>query len=164
MTYYDTIASGYDTLYKEEQLAKLKLTLKYLHIRNIDLVLDVGCGTAFAAKEIPAKYIGIDPSFGMLEQNNGKDILVQGQAENMPFKTRQFNVVIALTSVHNFADIEKGINEMLRVGKGRFAISVLKKSAHLEKIESILHRNFRMVRMIEEDKDFVFICSTYNLL
>jgi len=151
-SYYDEISSGYNELHKEEQLKKVRIIIKELGITN-EKVLDVGCGTAFYA-ELFENYTGLDSSKGMLEKAKANVIL--GNAENLPFKDKSFDVVISVTALHNVKDFKKAIKEMERVSKGKIAISVLKKSKNFDWIKEEL-KNYKK---IEEEKDIIFINQT----
>ncbi len=149
--YYDSIAKGYDELYKEEQLKKVKIILEELKLKD-ESVLDVGCGTAFYDYMIK-NYTGLDNSRKMIKY---KKNCVYGEAENLPFKDKSFDVIICVTAVHNFSDIEKAIKEMKRVCKKKIAISVLKKAKDFDKIKELVKKNFD-VKEIKEEKDIIFI-------
>ena len=151
MTYYDKIAKGYNELYKEEQLNKVKLIIKNLNIKD-EKVLDIGCGTAFYSN-LFKNYTGIDNSKEMIK---GKKECIYGNAENLPFKDKSFDAVICITSIHNFKDVKKAISEMKRVYKNKVAISVLKKAKKFGEIRKLIKENFD-VKEIEEEKDVIFI-------
>ncbi|MFH1839695.1 MAG: class I SAM-dependent methyltransferase [Nanoarchaeota archaeon] len=149
MNYYDEISSGYNELHKEEQLKKIKIIIKELNITN-EMVLDVGCGTAFYS-DLFKDYTGIDNSEGMLEKANSNVIL--GNAEELPFEDDSFDIVISVTALHNVKGFKKAIKEMERVSKGKIAISVLKKSKHFDEIK----KELKDYKQIEEEKDIIFI-------
>ncbi len=154
MTYYDRISKGYNELYKEEQLNKVKLVLEHLNIRD-EKVLDVGCGTAFYS-DLFKNYTGLDNSREMIK---GQKNCIYGVAEDLPFRDKSFDIVISITAIHNFKDIKRAIREIKRVCKKRVAISVLKSSREFKKIERLIKENFN-VKRIEEDKDVIFISRT----
>lgn len=151
MTYYDKIAKGYNELYKEEQLNKVKLIIKHLNIKN-EKVLDVGCGTAFYSN-LFKNYTGIDNSKEMIK---AKKECIYGNAEKLPFKDKSFDAVICITSIHNFKDIKKAISEIKRVCRNKIAISVLKKAKKFEEIKGLI-KEVLDVNEIEEEKDVIFI-------
>ncbi len=152
--YYSSISKGYDELYKEEQLMKLKLILKNVNIKG--KVLDVGCGTAFYSKYFK-DYTGIDNSKGMLEKSKAN--VIYGNAENLPFKDKSFDVVICLTAIHNFKDYGKALNEMKRVSKKLMIISLLKKANKFDKIKRKINKMFNNGRELDEEKDLIFIIN-----
>lgn len=150
--YYSEIAKGYDELYLEEQLSKLRVLGKVF--RPQPLMLDLGCGTGIAMKFFGIKSVGVDPSFGMLEKAGG--MRVCAMAEFLPFKDKSFGSIIALTSAHNFKDLDKSISEIKRVSKEncKHAFSVLKKSAMFVAVVRKLCGSFKLGRL-KEDKDLI---------
>lgn len=157
MTYYDETSKGYDELHGEEQLKKLKIIAKEIKITKSTKLLDVGCGSGLSAKIFDCDITGIDPSEELLKQCPFKTIKVS--AESIPFPDTSFDVVIAVTSIHNFDDIEKGLKEIKRVGKDIFALTVLKKSPKKKAIINLIRNNFKIKKEIDEEKDLIFICS-----
>ena len=156
-SYYDNIADGYEELYKEEQLKKLNLINDNMVVYRSDLMLDVGCGPGFASEVFDCRIMGLDPSEELLKQCSFKT--VRCEAEEMPFPDNYFDVVIAVTSIHNFDDFKKGLLEMKRVGKERFAFTLLRKSSKFTEMESFIRNNFTIRRKIVEEKDLIFICG-----
>jgi len=159
MDYYDSIASGYDELHEEEQLKKCRLISKYFDLKN-KKILDVGCGTGIATNFFKCGA-GIDPSEELLKIATKKfpEIkFIKSSAENLPFKDDEFDAVISLTAIQNFDNIEKGLNEIKRVGK-EFVLTFLKKSEKRKIIESVIKKLFKIKEMIEEEKDIVYFCG-----
>ncbi|MFW5866062.1 MAG: class I SAM-dependent methyltransferase [Nanoarchaeota archaeon] len=160
MDYYDSIASGYDELHKVEQFQKLAIIDKTGIVRDSDRLLDVGCGTGFSLDYFSVKEaIGIDPSQGLISQYKGKQTIMQGYAESLPFDDHSFDVVISLTAIQNFDDIEKGLLEMKRVGKDRFALTILKRSPSTNLMRDFVKEIFEnhAIEEIEEEKDIIFL-------
>ncbi len=151
MNYYDEISKGYNELHKEEQIKKVNEIIDELKITN-EKVLDVGCGTAFYSY-LFKDYTGIDNSKGMLSKTKAN--VIHGEAENLPFEDKSFDVVISITAIQNFTNIEKAIKEIRRVAKNKIAISIIKRSKKLKEVETLL-KDFKK---IEEDKDIIFIFS-----
>lgn len=172
--YYNGIASGYDSLHKEEQLKKFAIVSSSGIVKSSDSLLDVGCGTGFSLDYFDvASAVGIDPADKLVEQYKqtqqsdrvdlnacSKKILV-GSAEKLPFENSSFDVVVSFTAIQNFTDVKGGLREILRVGKNRFALTFLKSVSFSNKIERILREVFSesifSIEKIEEDKDFIFI-------
>ena len=151
MTYYNSIASGYDELYKEEQLEKIKLIEEY--VKEGDKLLDVGCGTGIVGEyfEDRCDVLGIDNSKAMLKLADIKTVL--GSAEALPFEDKNFDVVISLTTLQNFNDVEKAVKEMERVCKRTLIVSMIKKSTKLNKVRKLL-KNYKE---IIQEKDIIWI-------
>ena len=156
MTYYDEISSGYEELHGEEQLKKVEIISKYLKPAPDELLLDVGCGTGLTTKPWNCRKIGLDPAMKLLKKA-GNGLWVNAEAEHIPFKDKTFDIVISITALQNFHNIEKGLDEIKRVGKDKFALSFLKKCPSREKIEKYINAIFLVNKKIEEDKDTVFI-------
>ena len=90
-------------------------------------VLDVGCATGTASLALARRGLhafALDASHAMLEEVQRKAKLeslhvacVLGDAEQMPFTDKQFDGVICMGVLHHLHDIEKGIEEQIRVLK-----------------------------------------------
>lgn len=155
MNYYDETAEGYNELHGEEQLKKLRIIADEIKLNKDTKLLDVGCGTGLSAKVFDCDITGIDPAEKLLEQCPFKTL--KAKAESLPFKDNEFDVVIAVTSIHNFDDIEKGLKEIKRVGKDRFALTVLKKASNADQVLEKIKELFTVIKEIDEDKDKIFI-------
>jgi ubiquinone/menaquinone biosynthesis C-methylase UbiE len=99
-------------------------------------VLEVGCGAGYDAYEFcrcGAKYTGIDIAAENpvrtqkhLEFYGYTPQVIQGDAENLPFADRSFDVVFSNGVLHHTQDIEKSFREVYRVlnDEGRFWVIV----------------------------------------
>lgn len=156
--YYDEIATGYEELHREEQLKKMSVIKEHLKVDKDDKLLDVGCGTGITSN-FDCRVWGLDPSKKLLEKC-GLDIeKVLGSAEDIPFPDDHFDIVVSVTAIQNFDDIEKGLREIKRVGRGKFVLSFLKRSPERENIEKLIDDIFDVSHIIEEDKDIIFFCG-----
>ena len=140
---FDDIASRYDFLnrflsggrdihWRKKAIAELKQMAP-------KRILDVATGTADMAILLnkiisPKEIIGIDISEGMLEigrkkiSNLGKDLnirLEQGDCEDLHYPDNQFDAITVAFGVRNFENLEKGLQEMLRVLKPAGKLVVL---------------------------------------
>ena len=167
MNYYDEISQGYEELYKKEQIKKLKfirILLKKLNIKieRSDKLLDVGCGTGLTTKFWQSKNkTGIDPARKLIKKAENKDKdsdYIVAPAENIPFKDDSFDIVVSITAIQNFQDIEKGLREIKRVAKDFIILSFLKKSEKKESILNIIKDLFKIKNITEENKDIIIIC------
>ena len=156
MQYYDFISKGYNELHEEEQIGKLSIIKKNIKISKETKILDVGCGTGISS-DFDCFVIGIDPSIELLKQNRRKEKLI-GVAESLPFKNNYFDYVISVTSMHNFKNIKKSIDEVKRVCRGNFVFSVLKKAKKIAYIKRVIEKNFKVNKIIDEEKDIIFFC------
>lgn len=151
MQYYDAISRGYNGLYREEQLKKIRLIKQNLRIRPTDILLDLGCGPAFG--DFGCRSVGLDYSIMLLKQANIP--VVQGRAEQLPFKDNSFDIVVSVTAIQNFESIEKALIEAKRVGKNCFAFTFLKKSGKASKIEQLIKKHFIVDNRFVEEKDII---------
>jgi ubiquinone/menaquinone biosynthesis C-methylase UbiE len=158
MDFYKLTAEGYNELYGEEQKIKHKIIKENLNIKSNDTLLDIGCGTGLSS-DFNCNVVGIDPSLELLKQNKNINKIL-AKAEYIPFKNKVFDKVISITSMHNFNNIEKSIEEIKRVGKKDFAFSILKKSNKFDFIEKIIKKNFNIRKIIDGKKDWIFICNS----
>ena len=157
MSYYNKISYGYNELYEKEQNNKLNLIKSKIKIKNNSKLLDVGCGSGISSS-FQCFVVGIDPSIELLKINNHK-MKILGIAEALPLKDKSFDYVISITAIHNFSDIKKSLNEILRVGKNYFVFSILKKSKNFNEIRELINANLKVYCVIEEEKDTIFFCS-----
>jgi ubiquinone/menaquinone biosynthesis C-methylase UbiE len=163
--FYDEIAGGYDELHMAEQLQKMTAIIAALGAdvpKKTEKLLDIGCGTGISTSVWNCDCTGIDPSDELIKiakKKYPKKRFYVGRAEELPFPDETFHVVISVTSIHNFHDIRKAIEEMKRVGKDRYVITVLRKSKKLDEIEKLVIINFKIKRIVMEDKDLIFICE-----
>ncbi len=139
---YQLIAKSYNELYSEEQLEKLKIISKHLKVKEKDKLLDIGCGTGISTNYFKCNSIGIDSCKELIEQ--GKNLIL-GEAEILPFKDKEFDIILCITAIHNFNNYKKAIKEMKRVikDKGKIAITILKKSSKFNEIKEELNKNFK---------------------
>ncbi len=159
MGYYDEISEGYEELHKEEQLKKVKLISEHLKVKKEDKLLDVGCGTGLTTQPWKCKRYGIDPAPKLLERARSKDKIEYklAPAENIPYEDNFFDIVISITAIQNFQDIEKGLKEIKRVGKEKFILSFLKKSEKRDFIEEKIKELFKIKKIIIEEKDIIYL-------
>lgn len=160
MNYYNSISKGYEDLHKQEQLKKLKIIKKFLKVSLKDKLLDIGCGTGISTAFWRCKRYGIDPAENMLKiakQKYPKITFKQASAENLPFPDSYFNIVISITALQNFNNIEKALKEIKRVGKDKFILTFLKKSPKRTKIENLIRKHFKIKKIIKEEKDLIYI-------
>lgn len=126
------LSAGIDVSWRKKAIKELKKD-------NPKLILDVATGTAdmalMAYKAIkPEKIVGIDISDKMLEigrqkvekENLGTKIeLLSGDSETIKFADNTFDAVMVAFGVRNFENLQKGMQEILRVMKPGARLVVL---------------------------------------
>lgn len=157
MDYYDAIAEGYDELHREEQLEKLAIIRQHLRITPKTKLLDVGCGTGISS-DFPCEVMGIDPSAKLLAKNPYPH--VQGNAESLPFKDHEFDIVISVSAIQNFNDLPKALEEIRRVGNDTYVLSFLKNSSKADYIEDEIRNVFHIKKKIVEKKDIILLIGS----
>ena len=108
-----------------------KLITQY-GLKNDASILDVGCGKGFLLYELKkllpkAKISGFDISrYGL---DNAKEeikdsLLVHKAQDKYPFKDKEFDLVISITTLHNLCvnDLKAALGEIERVGKNKYIV------------------------------------------
>lgn len=113
--------------------------------KKFNRALDLGCGTVefyeLVKDYMKSKYIGLDLSADMLEfgrKKYNKIKLIQGDAENLPFRKNSFDFVIGRGIIHHLPNSLKGMEEVYRVvRKGGY---VLISEPHSNRVLSIFRK------------------------
>lgn len=99
---------------------------EHFNLTKNDSVLDIGCGKGFLLYELtkilPGINVrGLDISKYAIENAKPeiKEFLVEGAAENLPFRDSEFDAVFSLGTLHNLSlkSLYKSIGEINRVCK-----------------------------------------------
>ena len=140
---FDSIAPRYDFINRflsaGTDIGWRKKAIQYFQKDQPKIILDVATGTGdmamMTAKMLkPEKIIGIDISEKMLEYGRKKIEkeklptkieLVNGDAETINFPDHSFDGVMVAFGVRNFENLEKGLQEILRVLKPGALLIVL---------------------------------------
>jgi ubiquinone/menaquinone biosynthesis C-methylase UbiE len=167
MEYYDKIAKGYNELHQKEQENKLRIIQTQFDFGPNDMILDVGCGTGVSSEVFKCQIIGLEPSKEMLVQGRIENMpnmeFLQGEGEHLPFTDNSFDAIICVTALHNFKDPKLGLKEIKRVGKGKGAITILKKAKHANELKDSVKEIFAIEKEIDEDKDIILFFGLDNL-
>ncbi len=142
---FDTISQNYDGLNRVISFGiDVKWRKKVVVIVGEDnpkQILDIATGTGdlaiMMASLNPEKIIGLDISAGMLEVGKQKiakanlsdkiEMLI-GDSENMPFEDNIFDAITVSFGVRNFANLDKGLQEIRRVLKPKGKLVILETS------------------------------------
>ena len=142
---FDNISNEYDGLNRvisfgiDVKWRKKVVTL--VKEKNPETILDIATGTgdlAINMKDTGAKKIvGLDISQGMLDVGIKKSIskqlentieFVLGDSESLPFEDASFDAITVAFGVRNFENLEKGLEEILRVLKPNGIFVILETS------------------------------------
>jgi arsenite methyltransferase len=132
----DNFASVYDELPLWSAPFGLTL-LEVIKMKKGMKVLDFGCGTGFPGFEIAQRLgetshvYGLDPWSSALRRIRLKrDIgevngisIIRGVAEEMPFKSKSFDLIVANNGINNVRDTDVVLRECSRVG-GQMVLTV----------------------------------------
>ena len=140
---------------KAQQERKVQAILGTLDIKN-KTVLDIFCGDASYFKYFE-NYIGVDDSPENIMLSGADVILASPKA--LPFSDKNFDVVMCISSAHSFPDYKKVLSEMKRVSKEHVIITVLKKAKNYKEVSTFIEENFEIRKILEEQKDLIFICT-----
>ncbi len=135
---FDNIAKTYDIsnrvlsfgIDKSWRKIACNKTYKNYNKREIDLIVDVACGTGDMCQywlKVAKKsrinideVIGIDPSKGMLEEARKKEIeaiFLEGEAKSLPIESEKADIVSITYGIRNVVDRVEGIREFNRILK-----------------------------------------------
>lgn len=121
---------NYDPKYWELVIPSFK---NYYKLNKNSTILDIGCAKGFMMhdfkKIIPGiKIKGVDISEYAINNciNTVKNDVMVADARNLPFESNSFDLVISITTIHNFdiADCKKALKEISRISKQNSFITV----------------------------------------
>ncbi|MSS62416.1 class I SAM-dependent methyltransferase [Velocimicrobium porci] len=99
---------------------------KILKKRNVENLLDIGCGTGELLQQIREDnqsiiLYGTDISSKMVKLAKSKNInsaqIIEGDAEKLPYEKKQFDVVLCVSGINYYEQPEKVFAEAYRVLK-----------------------------------------------
>ena len=91
--------------------------IEFIAARIKGKYLDVGCNTGFLLESVPGGY-GADASPIMVGIAVAKGLpVILADAENLPFKDKEFDTVILSCVLEQIEDWQQSFNEAKRVGK-----------------------------------------------
>ena len=118
MALYDRLGRSYATTRREDPRITAAIQAALGDARR---VVNVGAG-AGAYEPRDREVVAVEPSPVMIAQRPaGAAPVVQASAEQLPFADGEFDVAMAILTVHHWSDLEAGICELQRVA-GRIVI------------------------------------------
>ena len=112
---FDQIGAGYSA----QRRADPRLAAPLTAALGPGVVLNVGAGTG-SYEPRDRQVVAVEPSAVMIAQRPaGAAPVVQAAAEALPFRTRSFDVVMAVFTVHHWTDQSTGFGELRRVARRR---------------------------------------------
>ncbi len=113
------------------------LVKKLLNPARGNSLLDVGCGTGYFTQQFVndgLQVTGLDPDPGMLDHARQAVVqaeFVQADVLDLPFESRHFDYVAAITSLCFVADPVAALNEMWRVTSRGLVLGLLNRHSLL---------------------------------
>jgi len=146
---YAETAEVYHRRYYQIQRVKYQALVQHL---PEGLLLDVGIGTGIGLLSLVEQkpVVGVDFSVEMLEiaQHQIKTnsywrrnvSLVCASAENLPFRSYVFPIIVSVTLIQNLSEPEQGLNEFFRVLQlsGLLGITSLAKRTSIKWLKSLI--------------------------
>ncbi len=116
---YDRIGVGYRAIRRPDPRIAARIESA---LGAAASVLNVGAGSG-SYEPHERDVTAIEPSELMLSQRPpGAAPAVQASAEELPFPDDRFDAAMAIITVHHWADLEAGLDEMMRVARRRILI------------------------------------------
>jgi SAM-dependent methyltransferase len=115
-TPYDRIGGGYNRHRRADPRIAARIEEALGDARS---VLNVGAG-AGSYEPTDREVVAVEPSAKMIAQRPaGTAPVVQASAEELPFDDDSFDAAMAVLTAHHWADLEAGLDEVLRVARKR---------------------------------------------
>ncbi len=154
----------YEERYAQEQKAKYEKAIGKTNITSGNNVLDVGCGTGLFLRYVAPKgglVVGVDVSCKLLlkakEQTKAfaNVLLVQADADHLPFRKKFFDTVSAFTVLQNMPKPRETLIELKRAAtiKGILVVTGLKKAFSLAQFKDILEEAGLPIDLLEDEED-----------
>jgi len=156
---FDILAPFYDLvmrMFRRRIPAKISSFLKPGYE---DVILDLGGGTGYNSGRMARDrqfLIVFDISLEMLKRARKykNTTLVQGDARNLPFKDKSFDIIMAVDSLHHIQDYSGVLREVGRTGRSKFFAAEFYGMKPMGKIFTGLERLFMSVSYKSPD-DFL---------
>ena len=135
---YDRVADSYNQRYKGGAYRPEGIASKLLNLiqaAGAERVLEVGCGTGhwLPILQGQGEIIGLDQSMGMLRKavdQGGKFSLIQGDADQLPFRSNSFDLVFCVNALHHFKYPSVFITQAYELLKENGVLAVIGMNPH----------------------------------
>ncbi|MDG6106813.1 methyltransferase domain-containing protein [Dactylosporangium aurantiacum] len=118
MDVYDTIGATYATTRRPDPRIGARVAAA---LGDASSVVNVGAGAG--SYEPPQTVLAVEPSAVMIRQRPARAApVVQARAEALPLATGAADAVMALLTVHHWADLAAGVAELRRVARRRVVV------------------------------------------
>jgi len=124
MALYDTIGRGYAALRRPDPRITAAIDAA---LGDALSVVNVGAG-AGSYEPSPSSgrtVLAVEPSEVMIRQRPAPPAAapcLQGSAEALPIEAKSVDATMSILSAHHWADIERGLREMMRVARKRIVL------------------------------------------
>lgn len=151
--YHEVRTKGQGWFYNE--MLEMPTTLKFLRDVRGKKILDLGCGTGIYAKILRrrgARIRGIDISEEMIKiarKENPKIEFKVGSMDNLPYKNKEFDIVLAALSIEYLKEWDKVFKEVRRVLKSRGLFIFSGSNPVIGSIKKIMYKG-KKLRVIKD--------------
>ncbi|MBN1614635.1 MAG: class I SAM-dependent methyltransferase [Deltaproteobacteria bacterium] len=116
---YDSIGKRY----RSHRLPDRRIAaILFRELANASTIVNIGAGGG-AYEPDDKEVIAVEPSRVMIDHRRGrKAAVVQARAEALPFRQNAFDCAMAVLTIHHWSDIERGLQEALRVAKRKVVL------------------------------------------
>lgn len=116
---YDQLAKQYKTYRRPDPRIAKRIQF---YLQNAQRILNVGAGLGSYEPE-NCEVVAVEPAFEMIsKRNHSKAILIQGIAEELPFKDDIFDCSMCILTMHHWSNIVSGLKEVLRVTRDKIVL------------------------------------------
>jgi ubiquinone/menaquinone biosynthesis C-methylase UbiE len=128
------------------ELTRFKKIKDLLQLTINDYFLDIGCGSGYLLNQTACHIgIGVDISNLMVQtawencRNNEKKLIVQSDAENLPFKNRSFNKIVSTETIEHVLHPVALLEEIARISQNDAVIVItIPYERHINWIKNLL--------------------------
>jgi SAM-dependent methyltransferase len=113
VTIYDSIGRSYAVTRRPDPRIEARIRAA---VGDAQRVVNVGAGTG--SYEPPGTVVAVEPSATMIAQRPpGAAPAIQASAEALPLPDDDFDVALAILTIHHWSDLERGFAELRRVAR-----------------------------------------------